>query len=298
MAHTTYTSETRAVSLPDARGVVRHICVTLTYDAGQRAEFEAFETFSFKSSRVRNLSSTDFRSSSTINRKRLQGYQYIAILNMIFVLLISFAQANLVIRDDYFGMYLYSWNGEYTIMVRSGVNFTRYSYPIEPTFHLTYEGEFRVNDHLVNIVNKSGTITPPILVQQLFSPVSPVSPVPKCTKCNDSCTINTAAPPPLQVCYNFSTERITLKAVIGFLVLIFLASHGPKIRTTFQKAGSDLLRPKFTGRFSRARSPVAGSQTAYSHVKEEPSVWFSENLETLYETSTIPRSEKVSQSVC
>ena len=168
---------------------------------------------------------------------------------MIFVLLITFAQANLVIRDDYFGMYLYSWNGEYTIMVRSGVNFTRYSYPIEPTFHLTYEGEFRVNDHLVNIVNKSGTITPPILVQQLFSPVSPVHgahpvPIPKCTKCNDSCTINTAAPPPLQVCYNFSTERITLKAVIGFLVLIFLASHGPKIRTTFQKAGSDLLRPK------------------------------------------------------
>ena len=44
---------------------------------------------------------------------------------MIFVLLIAFAQANLVIRDDYFGMYLYSWNGEYTIMVRSGVNFTR-----------------------------------------------------------------------------------------------------------------------------------------------------------------------------
>ena len=79
----------------------------------------------------------------------------VRILNMIFVLLITFAQANLVIRDDYFGMYLYSWNGEYTIMVRSGANFTRYSYPIEPTFHLTYEGEFRVNDHLHGILPRT-----------------------------------------------------------------------------------------------------------------------------------------------
>ena len=41
-----HVQETRSVSQTRAR----HICVTLSYVAGQRAEFEAFETFSFKSS--------------------------------------------------------------------------------------------------------------------------------------------------------------------------------------------------------------------------------------------------------
>ena len=187
---------------------------------------------------------------------------------MIFLMMITFAQASeasLLIQDGNFGMHVYSWKGEYTIHVQSRGNFTRYSYPIEATVHLAYDGDFTMNNHEVNIVNKSGTITPPILVQQLFSPSNDC-------KCNDSCTINMAVPPPVQLCYNFSTERITLKAVASVLALLVLLSNGTKISTTLNALGRDLQQSKFTRRFSRTRSTVAGSETSYTTVKKESSV--------------------------
>ena len=157
-------------------------------------------------------------------------------------------------------------------------NHSTFSYPIESELHLTYDGGFVINNRRVNLSSNDSVIPPPLL-QKFLAPIS----------------INSET---FQLCYDFSTERISLKIVLGLFALLFVASHGTKISTTVKTLGEDLLRSKIARRIPRPGSPVAGSQTAYSTVKKDTSAWFSESPETLYETSTISRSEEVSESVC
>ena len=184
------------------------------------------------------------------------------ITNMFFLTLLTFVQADLLLKDNDYYLHIYVHNGNYCIFTREGqTNFTRYSYPIETKFRLAYDGsEYRLNDHAVYIENKSGTLTPPTLVQQIFSPK------------NDPCPINTPVPPPLQVCYDFSTERITLKAVTGFLVFLVLISNGSKIRSVIETVGPTILQSKLARRLSRTRSSVGGSQNSYTTVEKETGV--------------------------
>ena len=146
-----------------------------------------------------------------------------------------------MISEDDFTLFLYESDGNYTIYTKDGNVSIRYSYPIDAEARITYDGDFTINNHSVNIVFQNGTLTPPYMIQHMFEP-RPINSLEK-----------------VQVCYNFSLERITLKVTVGLLVLLFLLSHGPKGWTVIQTIGEDLLQSQFARRFSRRRSPVAGS---------------------------------------
>ena len=188
---------------------------------------------------------------------------------MFLLLLLVATVRPLVMIEDNFRLWFYSLNGNYTIYVKFGENETRYSYPVEVDVQLKYDGNFTLNNQLVNIVYQNGTVTPPLIIQTMFK----------------ARAINSMEQ--VQVCYNFTTERITLKAVVGILTLAFVASHGGKIRTTIKTLGEDLLQSKLARRLSRSGSSVAGSQTTYTHVEKEGCTEFSKSPETLYQTSTI-----------
>ena len=194
----------------------------------------------------------------------------------------DFSEKEIFIQNGHFGLYLYQAEESYHVFLidsgDGGENNSIFSYPIGSELHLTYNEGFAINGHMVNLTS-SGIVIPPPLLQHFLAPS----------------TINRDA---FQVCYDFSTERLSLKIVLGVLALVVVASHGTKISNTVKTLGEDLLQSKIARWFPRAGSPVAGSQTSYSTVKKDASAWFSESPETLYKTSTISRSEEVSESVC
>ena len=194
----------------------------------------------------------------------------------------DFSEKEIFIQNGNFGLYLYQAEESYHVFLidsgGGGENNSIFSYPIGSELHLTYNEGFAMNGHRVNLTS-TGLVIPPPLLQHFLAPSS----------------INRE---PIQVCYDFSTERISLKIVLGLFALVFVASHGTKISTTIKTLGEDLLRSKFARGIPRGGSPVAGSQTAYSTVKKDTSAWFSESPETLYKTSTISRSQEVPESVC
>ena len=183
----------------------------------------------------------------------------------------NFGEKEIFIQNGNFGLYLYQAEEEYHVFLidsRDGSeNNSIFSYPIGSELHLTYNEGFAMNGHRVNLTS-TGVVIPPPLLQHFLAPS----------------TINREH---LQVCYDFSTERISLKIVLGLFALVFVASHGTKISTTVKTLGGDLLQSKIARRISRRGSPVAGSQATYTPVKKDTSAWFSESPETLYETSTI-----------
>ena len=190
---------------------------------------------------------------------------------MLLLLLLPTVQAivSVVIKDVGFSLYLSNKNGRYVVHTLEGVNYSTYSYPIEAVWNFSYDGNYTINNRTVNRTSHYGIVTPPLWLQKWF-----LKPLP----------INSEQ---YQVCYDFSTERLSLKIVLGLLALVFVASHGTKISTTVKTLGEDLLRSKLTRRIPRAGGPMAGSQTTYTPVEKESRAWFSESPETLHKTSTI-----------
>ena len=174
---------------------------------------------------------------------------------MLLLLLLVATVRPLMIIEGNFRLWLYNDNGNYTLYTKFGDNQIRYSYPVEADVQLKYDGNFTLNNHDVNIVYQDGTVIPPYIVQTMF---------------RDRRSINSMEK--VHVCYNFTTERITLKAVVGILGLLFLASHGGKIRTAVGAIDQDLLRSQFSRRLPRSRGFVAGGQTTYTPVEQETSL--------------------------
>ena len=110
----------------------------------------------------------------------------------------------MMISEDNFTLFFYKSGGNYTIYTKDGDNFTRYSYLKQPDVKLYYDGNFTLNNSDVNIQNQTGLVIPPPIVQSLFAP------------------INTREP--IHMCYDFTTERTSLKAALGILAFLFLSN--------------------------------------------------------------------------
>ena len=194
---------------------------------------------------------------------------------MLLLLLPTALQAiSLVITDVAFSLHLSNQNGKYIVYTKGGDNYSLYRYPSETVSDISYDGNYTINNRSVNRIAYHGIVTPPLWLQRwLLKPINSK---------------------PFQLCYDFETERITLKVVVGLLAVLFLTSHGRTISTTVKTLGEDLLQSKIGRRLSRRGSPVAGSQTTYTPVEKEASAWLSESPAALYKTPTISRSEEIS----
>ena len=180
---------------------------------------------------------------------------------------------SVVIKDVGFSLFMSNQNGKYIVYSIEGNNHSLYSYPIEPVLDFSYDGNYTINNRSVNRTSYHGIVTPPPWLQKWF--LEPIN------------------SKPVELCYDFSTERLSLKIVVGLLALVFVASHGTKILTV-KTLGEDLLQSKLARRLPRTGSPVAGSQATYTPVEKEASAWLSESPAALYKTPTISRSEEIS----
>ena len=169
---------------------------------------------------------------------------YMDMKSLSIMLLLLVVVHPMTISQGTFRLYLYNYDGNYTIYITDGENVTRYIYPIESEVYLKYDGDFTLNNHSVNAVYKNGTVSIPHIIQTMF----------------EQHAINTACVEPLQLCYDFTTERISLKAAVVILVILFLASHGSKGWAFIQTISADLLQSELARRISRSRRFVPGSE--------------------------------------
>ena len=156
----------------------------------------------------------------------------------------NFTDREIFIQNGDFGLYLFQAEEDYHVYVSGGGVGTC---PITSELQLTYDGQLKINDHSVNAT----AAIPPLLQLLLLPPINRE---------------------PLELCYNFTTERISLKVAVGILVLLFLASHGGKVRTAVGAIDKDLLRSQFARRFSRAGGPVARGSGTHTPVAQEASL--------------------------
>ena len=138
----------------------------------------------------------------------------------------------------------------------SGVNGSTlvYSTPIENSLHLTYDSDFKVNLKNMTLVDGIGQVKLSPILQKMLKPINSCKPI-----------------LPVRICLDFSTERLVMKTAVGILGILLLASNGTTCRAIIQKVSSDILRPEFTRRFSRTRSPVSGGEEDNSSSLEETS---------------------------
>ena len=156
----------------------------------------------------------------------------------------NFTDKAIFIQNGDFGLYLLQAEEDYQVIVSGGDVSTC---PITSELQLTYDGQLKINDHSVNAT----AAIPPLLQLLLLPPINRE---------------------PLELCYNFTTERISLKVAIGIIGLLFLASHGGKIRAAVGAIEKDLLQSQFSRRFSRTRGPVARGSGTHSPVEQEASL--------------------------
>ena len=156
----------------------------------------------------------------------------------------NFTDREIFIQNGDFGLYLFQAEEDYHVYVSGGGVGTC---PITSELQLTYDGQLKINDHSVNAT----AAIPPLLQLLLLPPINRE---------------------PLELCYNFTTERISLKVAIGIIGLLFLASHGGKIRAAVGAIEKDLLRSQFARRFSRSGGPVARGSGTHTPVEAETSL--------------------------
>lgn len=153
---------------------------------------------------------------------------------------------------------IFQAESDYHIYAMEGNNFSVYSTPIEPDFHLTYENGFKVNSREVNFVNGTGTITLTPFLRKFLRP-----------------THNTSIKDriePMKFCLDFSTERLSLKIVVGLLSFLIVITNVKSTQQNYEKAKGNLLKSFEFRRFSWSRSPIRRSKISDSESNEETSV--------------------------
>ena len=188
-----------------------------------------------------------------------------------FILLILFVELSDSYQCDYYnetynenmillqggsvGITIFQAETDYHIYVMEGENYAIYSVPIEQDFRFSYDKGFMVNNKDANLVEgEEGNITLTPLLEKFLGPIK-------------GCEIE-----PFRICYDFSTERLSLKIVVGVLLLLVVISNGRSIGTTFEKVGNDLLRSKFARGLSWTGSPLESSKDSYSKIEKETGV--------------------------
>ena len=164
----------------------------------------------------------------------------------------------LFIQSGAIGLTIYQAHSDYHIYVMEGKNFSIYSTPIKHDFHLTYENGFKVNSQQIDFVNGTGTVTLTPLLRKFLRP-----------------TYNTSIKEqiePIQFCLDFSTERLSLKIVVGLLSFLIVITNVKNTQQIYEKVKGNLPESLEFRRFSRSRSPIRRSKIPDSESKEETSV--------------------------
>ena len=164
----------------------------------------------------------------------------------------------LYIQSGSMGLTIFQAESDYQIYVMEGKNFSIYSTPIKPDFHLTYENGFKVNSQQIDFVNGTGTVTLTPLLRKFFRP-----------------TYNTSIKEqiePFQFCLDFSTERLSLKIVVGLLSFLIVITNVKSTEQIYEKVKGNLPESFEFRRFSRSRKPIQRSEIPDSESNQETSV--------------------------
>lgn len=155
-------------------------------------------------------------------------------------------------------IYLCEDNGWYNLFVVDGENHEIYTSKIQPTLRFSYDGIFRINEEPMIMMVSHGKVNLDIEFKEIF-----LAPIKAISATNSKKEIDQ-----LQVCYDFSTERLSLKIVLGLVCFVAVISNHGIIKTAIET----LLQSSVLRRLSWRRSFLSGDESKVSRSEKETSV--------------------------
>ena len=159
---------------------------------------------------------------------------------------------------------------DYLIHYMTNETLSFFSSPFETKLDLTYVDGFQVNLKNVSLIAGDGNVTLSPILQNFLKPIN--------------------SSELLQVCFDFSFERLILKICVGLLSGLVILSNGQLTKNTTQS----LLRSLKSRRISRTGRTLSRSQESFTTRYQESSIWIYFNSRKLHKTSSIPSSETLS----
>jgi len=137
---------------------------------------------------------------------------------------------------------------DYLIHYMTNETLSFFSSPFETKLDLTYVDGFQVNLKNVSLIAGDGNVTLSPILQNFLKPIN--------------------SSELLQVCFDFSFERLILKICVGLLSGLVILSNGQLTKNTTQS----LLRSLKSRRISRTGRTLSRSQESFTTRYQESSV--------------------------
>ena len=155
-------------------------------------------------------------------------------------------------------IYLTEDKGWYNLFVADGENHEIYVSEIQSKLRFSYDKTFRVNEESMKLVVSQGKVNLDDDFTEVF-----LAPIKAISATNSAPEIDQ-----LQVCYNFSTERLSLKIALGLVCFVVLISNHGLIKTTLET----VLQSSVSRRLSRGGSVLSGGKIKIPQSEKETSV--------------------------
>ena len=121
-------------------------------------------------------------------------------------------------------IYLAEAKGWYNLFIADGENYEIYISKIQSELRFSYDKTFKVNEVPMKLAVSQGTVNLDDEFTEFFlAPIKAISATNYAPKIDQ-----------LQVCYNFSTERFSLKIALGLVCFLVLISNHGLIKSTIE----------------------------------------------------------------
>ena len=162
----------------------------------------------------------------------------------------------LLFQSENTTLYLCEQNGSYVLFVADFENHEIYSSTTQENLKFSYDGTFKINGEAMELIISQGYVNIKRNFTEFYlAPIKTVS----------ASNLDSAA---LQVCYNFSTERLWLKTgLVLACFLIVISNHG-----FIKTAVEPVLQRNFSRRFSWSRNVLSRGEIKIPQTENESGV--------------------------
>ena len=163
----------------------------------------------------------------------------------------SYDKNLIFIQSGDVGITIFKAEASFQIYVMQNKSYAIYNTSLDSRFHLTFGNDFKINNkNLTAIEVKGNIVLPPFLRMFLAN--------------SESCT---SIVEPIEVCFDFANERISLKVISGMLGLVLILTNFKDVQKAYINTRNKYPEMKvnklsFQRMFSWNRLPTSPTETA------------------------------------
>ena len=140
---------------------------------------------------------------------------------------------SIFIQSGSMGITIFKGASSFQIYAMQNKSYVVYNSSLESEFHLSYDETFKINDKAPKAIESKGIIVLPSFLKMFLTSHEPCLPVVE----------------PIEICFDFTTERNILKviaAVLGFMVLVTNFKDAQKAYRSISQNAPNITMSKST----------------------------------------------------